>query len=133
MAYSITSDCTGCGACTRFCPVDAIRGAHRALHVVDPRLCIDCGACGRVCPAGAVRSPEGSPASAIKRPLWPIPAWNYRLCVDCKICLKACPTGSISLAGERVALGNPKACLGCALCVQSCPLGAMAMQSRGVG
>lgn len=46
-------DCTGCMACMRACPTDAIRvreGKARAIN----ELCIDCGACLTMCAQGAI-------------------------------------------------------------------------------
>lgn len=48
--YSIDSEkCTGCTACTRSCPVDAIVGEKRQPHYIDADKCIRCGACYDKC------------------------------------------------------------------------------------
>jgi iron only hydrogenase large subunit-like protein len=45
--------CTGCTACVRACPTQAIRVRHeRSIRIVS--YCIGCGECIRVCPTGAV-------------------------------------------------------------------------------
>jgi NADH:ubiquinone oxidoreductase subunit F (NADH-binding)/NAD-dependent dihydropyrimidine dehydrogenase PreA subunit/(2Fe-2S) ferredoxin len=55
--FAIDPDlCTGCMACLRTCPVDAVSGEKNRPHVVDPALCIKCGACRDVCPVDAVRT-----------------------------------------------------------------------------
>ncbi len=55
-AYSILEDaCNGCHACAKSCPVDAIAGEKKKLHVIDHETCISCGACFDVCPTDAVR------------------------------------------------------------------------------
>ena len=59
MAFIITENCTGCTACIRRCPTNAITGERKMLHVIDPELCIDCGACGVVCPDEAIYDHEG--------------------------------------------------------------------------
>ena len=47
--------CTGCRACTRACPVEAISGERKEVHVIDQSLCIKCGACFEKCRFDAVR------------------------------------------------------------------------------
>jgi len=59
MPYTITENCTGCTACMKRCPTDAITGERKLLHVIDPELCIDCGACGVVCPDEAIYASGG--------------------------------------------------------------------------
>jgi len=53
--YTITEDCTGCTACVKVCPTDAITGERRKLHVIEQAKCIQCGTCMDVCKDGAVR------------------------------------------------------------------------------
>ena len=53
--YSIVPDkCTGCTACARACPVDAISGEKRQPHVIDINKCIRCGACFDKCKFNAI-------------------------------------------------------------------------------
>jgi NADH-quinone oxidoreductase subunit F len=55
LIFSIIEDtCTGCGACKRACPSDAITGEKKKLHVIDQDLCIKCGSCFDVCKFKAV-------------------------------------------------------------------------------
>jgi len=42
--------CVGCLLCLKSCPVDAISGERKKVHVVDQDLCIKCGACFEICP-----------------------------------------------------------------------------------
>ena len=52
MAFKITEDCIGCGACEAECPVEAISEGD-GVYVIDADTCIDCGSCADVCPVGA--------------------------------------------------------------------------------
>ncbi|MDH5466366.1 MAG: NADH-quinone oxidoreductase subunit NuoF [Candidatus Aminicenantes bacterium] len=42
--------CVGCLLCLKNCPVEAISGERKKVHVIDQDLCIKCGACFDVCP-----------------------------------------------------------------------------------
>jgi NADH-quinone oxidoreductase subunit F len=47
-------NCTGCMVCIKACPVEAITGKKKELHVIDQELCTQCGACRTVCRFDAV-------------------------------------------------------------------------------
>ena len=53
--YEIISDeCTGCTACRKACPVDAISGERKEPHVIDEAKCTYCGACFDTCGFDAI-------------------------------------------------------------------------------
>lgn len=53
--YLDENKCSGCTACLKRCPTEAIRirGGHA---FIDPERCIDCGECIRVCPHNAKKA-----------------------------------------------------------------------------
>ncbi|WP_422478563.1 NADH-ubiquinone oxidoreductase-F iron-sulfur binding region domain-containing protein [Pleomorphochaeta sp. DL1XJH-081] len=55
ISYHILPDkCIGCTACARKCPVVAISGERREVHVIDQAACIKCGVCYETCKFGAI-------------------------------------------------------------------------------
>jgi NADH-quinone oxidoreductase subunit F len=53
--YSISPEkCTGCLACLKVCPQEAISGELKKVHVIDPEKCIKCGACFEACKFDAI-------------------------------------------------------------------------------
>ncbi|MDQ7778901.1 MAG: NADH-quinone oxidoreductase subunit NuoF [Planctomycetota bacterium] len=55
ISYSISKEkCTGCGACVKVCPAEAISGEKKKPHALSPAKCIKCGACEETCKFGAV-------------------------------------------------------------------------------
>ncbi len=48
-SYSITANCKGCTKCARQCPVGAIEGKVKEIHIINQEKCIKCGACVNAC------------------------------------------------------------------------------------
>ena len=54
VARIVEADCIGCTKCIQACPVDAIIGASKLMHVVLPPLCTGCELCVPACPVDCI-------------------------------------------------------------------------------
>jgi formate hydrogenlyase subunit 6/NADH:ubiquinone oxidoreductase subunit I len=134
MSHHIDENCTGCTACVKVCPVDAIIGERKKQHSIDAGLCIDCGACGWVCPAEAVRDHRKYRVPAKKKSEWLKPFIDPEKCTACENCVAACPADALSMKdellppGENLAvLSSPDKCISCAWCQDNCQFDAIRM------
>jgi NADH-quinone oxidoreductase subunit F len=68
--YILPDKCMACGICARACPVEAIKGEKRLVHVIDQEKCVKCGTCQEVCPVrfGAVTKVSGKELDLPKEP-----------------------------------------------------------------
>jgi len=134
MSYSIIHSCTGCGACIKLCPVNAISGKKKEQHLINAALCIECGACGRICPAAAVLDDKEIIVQKMKKSEWPKPMINAEKCFACENCVGACPTHALAMADEklplamnRAVLAQPDKCVSCGWCKDNCLFDAIIM------
>ena len=54
VALVVEADCIGCTKCIQACPVDAIVGGSKLMHVVVEPLCTGCELCVPVCPVDCI-------------------------------------------------------------------------------
>jgi len=61
--YIDPNKCQACMICKRKCPVDAVDGAKKTIHLIEQEKCTKCGTCFEVCPSkfGAVKKISGEP------------------------------------------------------------------------
>ncbi|HPI92244.1 MAG TPA: 4Fe-4S binding protein [Deltaproteobacteria bacterium] len=137
MPFTITQSCVGCQACKKICPVNAISGEKKEIHVIDPVVCIECGACGRICPHTSVLDQLGNLCAMVKRSQWKKPRVNSDECMSCNMCIETCPVNCLALSGAHDSgyphgypyLKEEKACIGCGFCSLECPVEAITMYS----
>ncbi len=54
VARIVEADCIGCTKCIQACPVDAIIGGAKLMHVVIEPLCTGCELCVPACPVDCI-------------------------------------------------------------------------------
>ena len=64
LARIIEADCIGCTKCIQACPVDAIIGGNKLMHVVINDWCTGCELCVPACPVDCIEMIEPAPVSA---------------------------------------------------------------------
>ena len=76
VAHAIDETCTGCHACVKPCPTEAIIGKPKELHYIIQEKCIQCGACYQVCKFDSikrVKSGEGEIVQSKAEQFWKPP------------------------------------------------------------
>lgn len=132
MTFVIMEDCTGCTACVKRCPVDAIKGARKGQHDINPDLCIDCGACAPVCADNAIFNNLGERVMFQKKKSWPFAFVDEINCVGCEKCVDECPFDALRIVEHPidasfhgVCVVEEKNCTGCRICEWACPYDAI--------
>ncbi|MBI4330404.1 MAG: NADH-quinone oxidoreductase subunit NuoF [Chloroflexi bacterium] len=69
--YILPEKCQACMICLRQCPVQAIEGGKRLIHVIDQKKCTKCGTCLEVCPVrfSAVVKVSGEKVETPEKPV----------------------------------------------------------------
>jgi NADH-quinone oxidoreductase subunit F len=73
VSHAINEKCTGCHACLKPCPTNAIAGNLKELHLINQEKCIQCGACYQICKYDAikrVKRGEGDTIQQRAQQLW---------------------------------------------------------------
>ena len=136
MPFRILDSCTGCTACARRCPTDAIHGRRGEVFVIEASLCVDCGACGVICPVEAILDGAGKVQPMLKRTQRPLAVVDAEACTGCDLCTARCPWDCLRLVPFRGAAEshfqvievNDRTCTGCWECVKACPYEAIAVR-----
>ncbi len=78
--YIEPKKCVGCRLCLKNCPVQAIKGEVKQVHIIDVSKCTKCGTCLEVCPSkiSAVRKVTGEERRNLKTLEEPIPITSAR-------------------------------------------------------
>lgn len=75
--YILPDKCQGCMICLRKCPVEAITGGKRLVHIINQSKCVKCGTCLDVCPERFSAVTKVS-AEKIQVPAEPIPVMTAK-------------------------------------------------------
>jgi len=67
--YIMADQCTGCTLCAKHCPVNAITGQAKYVHVIDQDTCISCSSCFNVCPFDAIVKLSGESMETPEKPI----------------------------------------------------------------
>ncbi|MXN63920.1 ferredoxin-type protein NapF [Stappia sp. GBMRC 2046] len=129
---TITSACTGCGACIDACPEAILSPDSRGRPVISfaDRECTFCRACAQACP-------EPVFLDASERAFAHVAAIEEscfaKTGVHCQSCGDACPEAAIRfrprIGGAPLPEIEAAQCTGCGACAAICPANAVSMRA----
>ncbi len=136
-SFSITNICVGCTLCANKCPVQAISGKLKEIHIIDQEKCIRCGLCGRICPKGAVIDEKQNVVCKIDKSQWSVP-YIKKDCAGCGLCIEVCPKNCLKISepkykgdiDTKAILEDENNCIGCGICYDACPIDAINMHAK---
>lgn len=66
VSHAIDESCTGCHACYKPCPTQAIVGDAKKLHYIIQDKCIQCGACYQICKYNSIKRVKRGDGDAVQ-------------------------------------------------------------------
>ncbi|MFZ1682833.1 MAG: NADH-ubiquinone oxidoreductase-F iron-sulfur binding region domain-containing protein [Candidatus Zixiibacteriota bacterium] len=66
VSHAIDESCTGCHACYKSCPTQAIVGEAKKLHYIVQDKCIQCGACYQICKYASIKRVKRGEGEAVQ-------------------------------------------------------------------
>jgi NADH:ubiquinone oxidoreductase subunit F (NADH-binding)/(2Fe-2S) ferredoxin/NAD-dependent dihydropyrimidine dehydrogenase PreA subunit len=66
VSHAIDESCTGCHACYKPCPTQAIVGDAKKLHYIVQDKCIQCGACYQICKYASIKRVKRGEGEAVQ-------------------------------------------------------------------